>query len=92
MQTSTKLYLLTRIGVASLFLLILLAGCGSTLPIAPPSELLRDCPITDYPILTNSDLARLAKDRASDTQACNADKAALREWAGKATRSPVAPF
>lgn len=92
MQTSTKLYLLTRIGVASLFLLILLAGCGSTLPIAPPSELLQDCSTTDYPVLTNSDLARLAKDRASDVARCNADKAALREWAGKGPGTPSEPF
>lgn len=80
MQTSTKLSRLILTGLLALCLATLLAGCGSTLPIAPPSELLQDCPITDYPVRTNSDLARLARDRADDTARCNADKEALRAW------------
>jgi hypothetical protein len=47
----------------------------------PPHELLLDCPIPNGPIPTNGDLARRDAARKAALVACNADKAALREWA-----------
>lgn len=92
MQPFLRLSGRIRTGLLSLFLLPSLVACGSTLPLAPPRDLLQDCPVSDYPVLTNADLARLARDRADDLARCNADKEALREWAGKAPHSPVAPL
>ena len=47
----------------------------------PPEELLADCPIPMDPIATNGDLARRDAARKAALLQCNADKAALREWA-----------
>lgn len=63
-----------------------LIGCAIQPTIAwapPPQELLLDCPIPMYPIPTNGDLARRDAARKAALVACNADKAALREWASK---------
>ena len=61
-----------------------LFGCAMQPTIAwapPPNELLADCPIPMDPIPTNGDLARRDAARKAALVACNADKAALREWA-----------
>ena len=48
----------------------------------PPAIYLADCAITEPKPgeLTNGDVARLAKDRAFDTERCNLDKRAIRAW------------
>lgn len=61
-----------------------LMGCAMQPTITwapPPQELLADCPIPMDPIPTNGDLARRDAARKAALEACNADKAALREWA-----------
>lgn len=70
---------------ASLILALALAGCGTQPPqyvwALPPAALLEDCPIPMDPIPTNGDLARRDAARKAALERCNADKAALREWA-----------
>ena len=66
-----------------------LVGCSAQprlVLIPPPAELLADCPIPMGPIPTNGDLARRDAARKAALEACNADKAALREWASKGTQ------
>ena len=72
---------------ASALLALALAGCGTTQYVLtpPPAELLADCPIPMDPIPTNADLARRDAARKAAIEACNDDKAALREWASKGT-------
>lgn len=65
-----------------------LIGCSTAPTIEwapPPHELLQDCPIPMDPIPTNGDLARRDAARKAALVRCNADKAALREWAKKGT-------
>lgn len=81
---------LTLRGLTSLCLLTLLASCV-TVPM-PPASLLAPTPITEpcatrpaseagKPCaLTNGDVAKLAVDRAFDTEKANLDKKAVRAW------------
>jgi hypothetical protein len=92
MRTYPRLSKLILTGLLVLSLTLSLAGCGSTLLLVPPSDLLEDCPTSDYPVLTNQDLARLAVDRANDVARCNADKKALREWAVQGRNGAATPF
>ncbi len=61
-----------------------LAGCGATLPskVLPPVELLQDCPESPIDTTTNGGLAKAIPILRHDIAVCNADKAALRQWAG----------
>ena len=54
----------------------------------PPKELLEPCPIPMDPIRTNGELARRDAARKAALEACNADKAALREWAAQPRTLP----
>ena len=45
----------------------------------PPAHLLADCPATPWTGEDWADVVELAEARLADVQACNADKAALRE-------------
>jgi hypothetical protein len=68
------------------FLALSLVGCSTTPSIQwayPPAELMADCSIPMTPIPTNGDLARRDAARKAALVACNADKAALREWASQ---------
>lgn len=48
----------------------------------PPAALLEDCKIRDVAIKVNSDLWKALESAYGDIHICNADKAALRDWAG----------
>jgi len=49
----------------------------------PPSELLQPCPVPKLQGQTNRALAEAYERRGRSLDACNADKAALREWANE---------
>lgn len=49
--------------------------------VAPPADLVQDCPVPDGPVDTNGALARLVLALKQALAECNADKQALREWA-----------
>lgn len=80
MQRWMKHLGVARIGLMSLCLTMLLVSCV-TVPM-PPAHYLQATPITEPKSgqLTNGDVARLAQDRAFDTEKANADKAAIRAW------------
>lgn len=52
-----------------------------TIKLLPPVELLQDCPVPQLIGRTNRFLAEGYEARGAALEACNADKAALREWA-----------
>ena len=89
---SKKLLKLTAIGLLSLFLL----GCSTQSVIkeyvyvhdAVPTPLLADCPGYDGPLVDNGDLAQAYVTERQGRIACNADKAALREWEAKRMAEP----
>ena len=89
---SKKLLKLTAIGLLSLFLL----GCSTQSVIkeyvyvhdAVPTPLLADCPGYDGPLVDNGDLAQAYITERQGRLACNADKAALREWEAKRMAEP----
>lgn len=63
-----------------------LVGCAMQPTISwapPPRELLEPCHIPMDPIPNNGALARRDAARKAALLACNADKAALREWSAK---------
>lgn len=70
----------TKSGLMSLFLVMLLASCVTVR--TPSADYLKDCVVTYPPDreLTNGDVVQLAKDREFDLKVCNLDKAALRAW------------
>jgi hypothetical protein len=74
---------------ASLLLVLALTGCASwRQPAAatPPWALLEDCPEPIPEAATNGGLARSLRALRDALRSCNDDKAALREWATKASR------
>lgn len=58
-----------------------LAGCTHVSGLSPPAEYLRDCTYDTSVPRTNGELLRQRNDRGDALDLCNADKAALREWA-----------
>lgn len=65
----------------------MLSGCNSVpvvkeRSVGPPVQYIQDCtePVAQHP-LTNGALGQYALDARGALQACNKDKAALREWA-----------
>jgi hypothetical protein len=66
---------------AGLLACLLVASCAAVSPLAPPPELLADCPIPSSPVRTNGELAEGYSARGFALRACNDDKAALRAWA-----------
>ena len=89
---SKKLLKLTLIGLASLFL----AACATPSATkeyiyvrdAVPTPLLADCHGYDGPLVDNGDLAQAYITERQGRVACNADKAALREWESKRKAEP----
>ena len=73
-----------------------LSGCATRSAIkeyvyvrdAVPSALLADCPGYDGPLVDNGDLAQAYITERQGRVACNADKAALREWEAKRMAEP----
>jgi len=68
---------------------LFLTGCATspatvvkteTVVETPPTEWLADCPVPDLAGKTNGDLLRWAASLRMSLIACNADKAALRDW------------
>ena len=60
-----------------------LTACSAPALIAPPAEYLADCPHAEPPEdRTNAGLADYALPERQALDRCNADKAALRAWAG----------
>ena len=55
---------------------------------AVPSALLADCPGYAGPLVDNGDLAQAYITERQGRVACNADKAALREWEAKRMAEP----
>ena len=55
---------------------------------AVPTPLLADCPGYDGPLVDNGDLAQAYIAERRGRVACNADKAALREWEAKRMAEP----
>lgn len=71
----------SKLRVMALSGLILgLAGCGTTGFIAPPADLVADCPKASPDVRTNLDLAAGYNLRGRQLDDCNADKAAIRAW------------
>lgn len=94
MQHSKKPFASILTGLVLMCLILSLVGCAGTpriVVLTPPDTLLADCPVPDYPVLTNGDLARLALDRADALDRCNADKSGLREWAENARNGAATP-
>lgn len=64
---------------------LLMASCATVAPnttrLLPPADLLADCPIPGLDPSTNGALVQGILDLRLALQGCNADKAALREWA-----------
>lgn len=75
---------------------LLLAGCSTSKTIkeyiyvrdAVPPALLADCPGYAGPLVDNGDLAQAYITERQGRVACNADKAALREWEAKRMAEP----
>ncbi|MGJ7506778.1 Rz1-like lysis system protein LysC [Variovorax sp. GT1P44] len=62
----------------------MLCGTACTAPqrLLPPLEWLEDCPLPERPAeRTNAALAGAVAEHRTVIELCNADKAALREWA-----------
>lgn len=85
-----KLWMRTRIGLTSLFLLSFATACQTTdrqvVSIIPEATLLEDCVKRPVRLETNGDLAVAYATRDQDVDICNADKAALRAWARTVSR------
>ena len=64
---------------------LLMASCATVAPnparILPPAELLADCPEPGLDPSTNGALVQGILELRLALKGCNADKAALREWA-----------
>lgn len=76
-------------GLASVCLVLLLSGCATTPPVVtetkiervyPPAALTGPCPPPELRGNTNADLLDWALELQAELEACNADKAALRQW------------
>ena len=87
-----KLLMLVLIGLGSLSL----AACSTPSVIKEyiyvhddlPATLLADCPGYAGPLVDNGDLAQAYITERQGRIACNADKAALREWEAKRMAEP----
>lgn len=77
-------------GLAAGCLTLFLTACSAPVPLAPPAEYLKDCPHAEPPEdRTNAGLAEAVRQERLALARCNADKAALRAWAGgKAVQDP----
>ena len=65
-----------------LLLSLTLFGTACTAPTKPPAEWLADCPLPTRPAgRDNAALAGAVAEHRKVIELCNADKAALREWA-----------
>jgi hypothetical protein len=64
---------------------LLMASCATVAPnttrLLPPALLLEDCPVPGLDPSTNAAIAQGILDLRLALMGCNADKAALREWA-----------
>lgn len=69
-------------GRAALLACLLCASCASVTPDVPWS-LLEDCYVPGASPQTNGELYRYTRSLRDALTACNDDKKALREWAGK---------
>ncbi len=72
--------------VSVCLLLLLLAGCSSdpmirVVTVLPPAELIKPCTAPGFIGETNGELLDHALLLRHELNACDADKAALREWA-----------
>jgi hypothetical protein len=75
--------------VAAMAVFLALGGCGhfsATRVAPPPAALLQPCPRPALEGPLNGDLARAFLLRGQAIDACNDDKAALREWAAKRSK------
>lgn len=70
-----------RVPLVVMLTALLCASCATVSPIRPPAELLRDCVVGDTDFSTNAGLSRSLLAYKQALGLCNADKAALREWA-----------
>lgn len=80
------------LGKPMLLCLLVFGGCTSVTVRSPPEALMADCPEPAYELRTNRELAEALLATRRALRLCNADKSALREWAGKAPSSPATPF
>ncbi|WP_412133191.1 Rz1-like lysis system protein LysC [Bordetella bronchiseptica] len=70
-------------GLAAACLMLYLTACSAPVPLAPPAEYLEDCPHAEPPKeRTNAGLSDAVRRGREALDRCNADKEALRAWAG----------
>lgn len=71
---------------------LLILGACKTVPsevtiLAPPADLMADCPEPSSSAVTNEDLVNRFIDMRGALRACNADKRALRSWTAEVQKA-----